>query len=156
VDLRPPRSDGDEREVLLVSLTYQRESLLRKVEGLSEADARRALVPSGTTLLWLIKHVAAAEHIWLHERFGGRRGVLGGDVTDADTIASAVEAYRASWPDLDAVIRGNDLARAIPDPTGDTVPLTLRWIVVHLIEELARHAGHADILRELIDGDTGR
>ncbi len=156
MDLRPPRSDGDEREVLLVALTYQRECLLRKVDGVSEADARRSPVPSGTTLLWLIKHVAAAEHIWLHERFAGRRGVLGGQVADDDTIAAASEHYRASWPELDAVVRENDLATAIPDPTGEDVPLTLRWIVVHLIEELARHAGHADILRELIDGDTGR
>jgi hypothetical protein len=157
MDVAPPRSDGDEREVLLVALAYLRTSLLRKVEGLSEDDARRALVPSGTTLLWLVKHTAAAEDIWLLQRFaGGEPGRLDHDLTDTDTVASVCERYRSSWPELDAVVLGSDLDTTVPDPKGGDVRLSLRWIVVHLIEEVARHAGHADILRELIDGDAGR
>src|SRR6185295_15781370 len=101
MDLRPPRSDGDEQEVLLLALGYLRESLLKKVDGVTDEDARQSLVDSGTTLLWLVKHVGAAEHLWLHQRWAGEQGAIDHDVTDADTIASVSAAYRASWPGLD-------------------------------------------------------
>ena len=74
----------------------------------------------------------------------------------SDTLAAAIATYRAEWPVIDAIVAAHDLDDAMDDPNGGDIPLTLRWIVVHLIEELARHAGHADILRELLDGDTGR
>jgi hypothetical protein len=155
-DQKPPRSNGDERTVLLALLRYQRESFVRKVEGITDDDARRALVGSGTTLLWLTKHVAEAEQLWLVRRFAGRDVALDGEVRPDDTIAAAIESYRAVWPVADAILLGNDLDAEVVDPAGGPVAVNLRWIGGHLLEEVARHAGHADILRELLDGDTGR
>jgi hypothetical protein len=156
MDHKPPRSAGDEREVLLLALGYLRESLVRKLDGLTEQQARSSPVASGTTLLWLVKHCGAAEDIWLRQRFVGDPGTLRHDLAEADTIASVVGAYRATWSALDDVVRANELDASIPDPNGGDIPLSLRWIVVHLIEEIARHAGHADILRELLDEQVGR
>ena len=156
-DQKPPRLVGGERATLHALMQYQRESLVRKVEGVSEDDARRALVPSGTTLLWLMKHMARAEMLWIAHRFAGA------DLTDADdtvhpgdTLAGAIDFYRATWHRMDAITAD---APTLDEPClrlGDDSPVNLRWVLMHLLEETARHAGHADILRELIDGDTGR
>ena len=154
-DQKPPRAVG-EREILRVAWQYQRDSLLRKVAGVSEEDALRALVDSGTTLRWLVQHACYAERIWVRVRFAGDDVAAAGDAVPAASLTDAITAYEAEWPLVDAIVDAHDLDDAIPDPNGGDVPVTLRWVVVHLIEELARHAGHADILRELIDGDTGR
>ncbi len=79
----------------------------------------------------------------------------------AGSLEEAIAGYEAEWPIIDGIVDAHDLDDAMPDGNGPatdplSVPVTLRWIAVHLIEELARHAGHADILRELLDGDTGR
>jgi len=156
-DRKPPRLTGDERETLTVLLAYQRASVVRKVDGVDDDAARRTWVDSGTSLLWLVKHLAAAETLWVQRRFAGEDVVVPDDVVaDGDTIASAVDHYRRTWrrtdeivavaPDLDAPCRG----------LGDEEPANLRWVLAHLLEETARHAGHADILRELTDGSTGR
>ena len=142
--------------MLLALLRFQRESLVSKLEGIDDEAARSSPVASGTSLLWLAKHVAYAEHLWLQHRFLGAPLVHRNEVAPDDTIAAAVQTYRALWPALDAVIAGHDLGDQLPDPAGGEVPLELRWIVAHLLEEIARHAGHADILRELLDGQTGR
>ena len=71
VDKKSPRSSGDEREVLMTLLRYQRESLVRKVVGVDDTAARRSPVNSGTTLLWLIRHLAFAERLWIIHRFAG-------------------------------------------------------------------------------------
>jgi hypothetical protein len=73
-----------------------------------------------------------------------------------DTLTSAVDAYRATWKRIDAVVAA---APSLDEPcrdTGDAAPANLRWVLMHLLEETARHGGHADILRELIDERTGR
>ena len=155
VDQKPPRAVG-EREILRAAWQYLRESLVRKAEGVSEEDARRALVDSGTTLLWLVQHVCMAERIWVRNRFDGEDARIEGDIVPSDTLTEAIATYRAEWPIVDAIVDAHDLNDSMPDPVGSDIPITLRWIAVHLIEELARHAGHADILRELIDGDVGR
>jgi len=156
VDRKPPRVLGGERETLTSLLQYQRDSFARKVAGVSEEDARRSPVASGTTLLWLAKHLARAEHIWLVHRFlGADEPLIDDSVHDDDTLAAAVDALRSTWARMDAIIaahRFDELAQT----TGGEPPVDLRWIVMHLLEEVARHAGHADILRELIDGETGR
>jgi hypothetical protein len=154
-DLKPPRSVGDDRDVLLVLLKYQRESLVRKVIGVDEESARHSPVASGTTLLWLVRHLDYAERLWIVHRFAG--GEQPTPLTSSgDTVDDAVAAYRATWAVVDAAIAAtpnlNQLS-AIPDDRGH---VTLRWILAHLLQEIARHAGHADILRELIDGVTGR
>jgi uncharacterized damage-inducible protein DinB len=155
-DRKPPRADASERETLMALLQYQRDSLLRKVAGVDEAAARAPLVGSGTTLLWLIKHMARAELLWVAVRFAGQHLDLSGEaVLPSDTVDSASTEYRDASARADAIAATADLEdRCQGNP--DDAPLRLRWVLMHLLEETARHAGHADILRELIDGSTGR
>jgi uncharacterized damage-inducible protein DinB len=137
-------------------LQYQRESLVRKVVGVDEGAARRSPVGSGTTLLWLVRHLADAERLWIIHRFAGGEQPPSGATPSHDTIDAALTAYRQTWSEVDAVISATaalDEVSVIADDSGHP---TLRWILAHLLEETARHAGHADILRELIDGVTGR
>jgi hypothetical protein len=156
-DQKPPRLVGGERETLRALLQYQRDSLVRKVSGVDHDAARRPLVDSGTSLLWLIKHVSHAETVWIVDRFAGEDDVVLDDtVQPTDTLGSAVDAYRATWARVDAIVSA---APTLEEPCrriGQGAPVNLRWVLTHLLEETARHAGHADILRELIDGSTGR
>jgi uncharacterized damage-inducible protein DinB len=155
-DQRPPRLEAAEGDTLRALLQYQRESLVRKVDGISEAAARATFVGSGTTLLWLVRHMAHAELTWIVYRFGGEDVELSDDATQpAGTLAEAVTAYQAAWREADRIVTAahslDDMCRR---PEGS--PVNLRWVLAHLLEETARHAGHADILRELVDGQTGR
>ena len=156
-DVRPPKLVGDERSTLLALYAYQRDSLVRKLDQVSEEDARRALVPSGTSLLWLVKHCTGAEARWFLDRFAASAPPPEADaLTDSDTIASVVAAYESMWSRITGIVAEHGLdepARRMPDGE-DSV--NLRWILMHLLEETARHAGHADILREQVDGATGR
>ena len=137
-------------------LQFQRESLVRKVTGVDDATARSSPVASGTSLLWLIKHLAWAEVSWLLHRFAGQDVPWIDDtVAPDDTLTSVVESYRTAWRMVDPVLAEAGLDE-LAQHTGGQGPANLRWIVAHLLEETARHAGHADILRELIDGETGR
>jgi uncharacterized damage-inducible protein DinB len=130
--------------------------MVRKVAGVDEATARRPLVESGTTLLWLIKHMARAESLWVLHRFAGEDVELPDDSVHADnTLTAAVDSYRETWARVDAVVATADLEQRCRR-LGDDGPVNLRWVLMHLLEETARHAGHADILRELIDRHTGR
>ncbi len=156
VDQKPPRSSGDEREVLMTLLQYQRESLVRKVIGVDEAAAHQSPVASGTTLLWLVRHLANAERLWIIHRFAGGEKPSPMPATSQDTVDAALTAYRQTWADVDAVIAATPTLDEVSVIADDSGHLTLRWILAHLLEETARHAGHADILRELIDGVTGR
>ena len=157
-DQKPPRLDSDERATLLALLRYQRESLVRKVSGVDESDARRRMVPSSTSLLWLTKHMARAETTWVLQRFAGAEAPVPDDsIAPADTLPAAVAHYRATWSRVDAVIAAApSLDARCARPEEGQPAVNLRWILMHLLEETARHAGHADILRELIDGETGR
>ena len=157
MDQKPPRLEGDERETLTALLQYQRDSIVRKVSGVGEDAARRPLVASGTTLLWLVKHMARAEILWVRRRFAGEDVALPDDtVHDDDRLPAAVETYRQTWTAVDAVVAGSPSLDESCRDVGDEAPVNLRWVLMHLLEETARHAGHADILRELIDGQTGR
>jgi hypothetical protein len=150
--------DG-EIETALAFLGYLRHGVGRKLDGVTEAQARAALVPSGTTLLGVIRHLTAVEAYWIQRRFAGREidRVVDGDgfsLAPEDTIASVRRGYG------EAAARTDAIALAAGDPERPlaftTHGLTLRWALAHVIEETARHAGHADILRELLDGSTGR
>jgi len=153
-DQKPPCFAGDERDTLLALLEYQRASLLRKLDGLGTEAARRQLVPSGTTLLWLVKHLARAESTWVLQRFAALAVEVPDDtVLPADTVASVTGAYRTVSARVDELVRA---APSLDAPCVGIDGANLRWVVAHLLEETARHAGHADILRELIDGQTGR
>jgi uncharacterized damage-inducible protein DinB len=158
-DQKPPRLAATEAETLHALLQFQRDSLLRKIAGVDDSAARESPVGSGTTLLWLIKHMARAEITWVLYRFAGQDVVMPDDTPGpSDTLAVAAEAYRDTWRRVDAVAfppeqRGLDELCQRQDAQP---PVSLRWVLAHLLEETARHAGHADILRELIDGQTGR
>jgi uncharacterized damage-inducible protein DinB len=158
-DLKPPRMAGGERETLHALIQYQRDSLVRKVAGLDELTARQSPVASGTTLLWLVEHMASAESTWILRRFAGLEADPEGDApAPVHTLGDAVAAYRRTWLRVDAVVASatsldEDCRHPVP---GSDPPVNLRWVLMHLLEETARHAGHADILRELIDGQTGR
>jgi uncharacterized damage-inducible protein DinB len=153
---------GGEKESLHASLNRHRDIVLWKLEGLDDASLRRAVVPSGTTLLGLVKHLAAVEYSWFCETFERETEPLPVDPDDPDadlrvepdeTTADIVEFYRRARAAADAVILEFDVDDVGTAWFGD--PVSLRWVLIHMIEETARHAGHLDILRELIDGATG-
>jgi hypothetical protein len=155
-DHKPPRVAGSEAETLRALLHYQRASLVRKVAGLDDAAAARSPVGSGTSLLWLIKHMARAEITWVLHRFAGQDVEVPDDTARAaERLADAVDFYISTWARVDAVAFAVPLDQLCRRSDGDP-PVSLRWVLMHLLEETARHAGHADILRELIDGQVGR
>ena len=150
-DVKPPRLACGERDTLLTMLQFQRDSLVRKVSGV--ASSVPSPVGSGTTLLWLVRHLARAEMLWIADRFAGLTvEVPSDDPAEGDTLEAAVSAYRDVWGRVDAIVAGAGLE----DTCRSGEPANLRWVLTHLLAETARHAGHADILRELIDGQTGR
>lgn len=155
-DRKPPRVTADELATLTSLLQFQRESLVRKVEGVTPQQAAWSPVPSGTNLLWLVTHMTDAEETWVVRRFAGRSTDIGEEPPVDDPLALAVDRYRAMWATVDAVVTEADG----PDEVGrgeETIPpVTLRWVLAHLLEETARHCGHADIIREMIDGSVGR
>ncbi len=155
-DQKPPRFTGPEVETLVTFLDYLRESVARKLEGVAELEARSSPVQSGTSLLSLVQHLTAAEVSWFQIRFAGSASPDPGEPLD-DGLP--VGEHRARY--RRAVERGNEIVSSTRSPEEHCVDpeyaeLTLRWVLVHMIEETARHAGHADIIREQIDGATGR
>ena len=148
---------GSEREQIESFLHDNRVEIVGLLDGLTEEQARRRLVPSLTTLLGLVKHAAFAERVWFDVALAGRtRAEIGLPtsvddsfiLTDDDTIKSVLAHYRQAWTNADEIAAAYSLDDlAMHNRRG---PLSLRWIYVHMIEELARHAGHGDILREQI------
>ena len=155
-DQRPSRLAGDERATLRLLLQYHRDSVVRKLHGIDDQAARHSPVKSGTSLLWLVKHLTSAETTWFVNRFDGGTGPVDDRLGRGDTIISVVEGYRAAWDRSAPIIDGNDLDALCRGLPADDPPTNLRWVLTHMVEETARHAGHADILRELLDGATGR
>ena len=152
-----------ERELLEGFLEYHRHVVSGKLRGLSEQDARRQLVPSLTTPIGLVKHAAAVERNWFQHYLAGRpREQIGGNArgdeasfqaAKDETIADVIAEYDESCAESRRIAVGFTLDDTVPnDQLG---PVSLRWIYVHMIREHARHIGHADILREQIDGATG-
>jgi hypothetical protein len=146
-----------------------REALLWKLDRLSEYDVRRPMVPTGTNLLGLVKHVASVEAGYLGDTFGRPFGeplpwFHEGAEPNADMWATAEETrdrivglYRRVWVHSDATIDALplDAVGRVPWWPDDRSEVTLHRILVHMIAETDRHAGHADIVRELIDGAAG-
>jgi hypothetical protein len=156
-DHKPPRPIADERTTLLALLEYQRESLIDKLQGLDAEAATAVSVPSGTTLLWLIQHLASAETRWMVHRYLGEEPQSDDPgAAPTGTVDHAVTEYRRAARRTDAMVIGADSLDQMCVTTGSESLVSLRWVVAHLLEETARHAGHADILRELTDGRTGR
>jgi uncharacterized damage-inducible protein DinB len=150
-----PAGTSDERELLLRWLTFLRGAVIRKADGLSDEDAR--WTPDGKliSLIGIVNHLTGVEWRWIDG------GMLGHDTTKpADecrpgpelTMEAALVAYRERAAATDAAVRSMP-SLAEPCKWGDDTDL--RWVLLHLINETARHAGHADATRELLDGTTG-
>jgi uncharacterized damage-inducible protein DinB len=156
------RGNCDERELLARFLDFERDTLLWKASGLTEEQLRKPLTPSGMSLLGLVKHLAYVERNWFQSRFLGldvyipwRQGDEDGDFRiEADETPESVFAfYRAEIEESRRILAATDsLDTMAKDPHR---PVTLRWILIHMIEETARHVGHADLMREATDGQTG-
>lgn len=154
--------EADEKTTLLAALQSHREVMLWKLEGLADEQVRKPMVPSGTNLIGLVKHLANAEYGWFCETFGRPTEPLT-DISqdpeadmraaEGEAISDIVAFYRRSWVAADAAIRELPLDATGTSYSGTRV--SLRWVLVHMIEDTVRHAGHADILRELLDGGTG-
>ena len=155
-DVTPPGENGDEKMTLLAFLEYLRESVAGKAAGVREPQVREPGVPSGTNLLGLVTHLTAVERFcFLGEEISNLDATLqaGSEVTLDDALAY----YRRAIDEANAVIDAcADLEQASPRPRRHGSTVTMRWTLVHMIEETGRHAGHADIIRERIDGATGR
>jgi hypothetical protein len=155
---------GDEPAVVNWLLDYQRYVLLRKVDGITEDQARLTTAASDLTLLGLVRHLAGVEQYWLGQVFLGLSETLPWDDPDdrdrdfhpleGDTLADALPLLRAE------MTRARQIASTVSFDSlsvaqRENQHVSLRWILVHLVEEYARHCGHADLLREAIDGVTG-
>ena len=156
---------SEERETLEAFLDLYRDVVVRKLHGLTDDDARRRLVNSETTLAGLVKHLRVVEMNWFQRilaRLPDHELPIPVDwanpgfsftLAPHETTDSLAAAYRHQCELSRQIAARHDLGDTVPHPElGD---VSLRWIYVHLIHETARHAGHADILREQIDGTTG-
>jgi uncharacterized damage-inducible protein DinB len=160
----------DERELLLAYIAQQRDGIRNAAYGLTDKQARLAPSASSLSIGGLIKHVADMEKGWIDmvlQRDGGSPEDQESDYEDNfrlgpdETLADVLARYEEVAKETDAVVAGiADLGRAVPVPKGvpwfpdDVEAWSVRWVLLHLIEETARHAGHADIVRESIDGAT--
>lgn len=159
----------DLKDTLHRYLRAQRDALTWKLEGLGERDLRRPLTPTGTNLLGLVKHVASVQAGYLGDVFGrpfpvelpwyGDGAEENADMwaTADESTESILELWRASAAHADATVAALplDAAGEVPWWSEEARHVTLHQILVHLVAEVARHAGHADITRELVDGAAG-
>jgi uncharacterized damage-inducible protein DinB len=154
-----PRNDGGELDTATAFLSFARSCVLKKADGLSEEQLRRVLVGSGTNILGLVQHLTGAERGWFgYDLLGeeSEHGDLGMEVPAERSAEQVLADYREAIEASDAAIRAvGDPAALMARPVDDA-RLSLRWLLAHATSETARHAGHADILREQLDGVTGR
>lgn len=154
-----PAPGRAERDTIETMLDRNREALIATVRGLSDEDARRRLVPSLTTPISLIKHAAAAERIWF-QRFWGTLDASECDgyserdegtfaVADDETVDDVIAEFERASARSRTIASGFSLDDTKRNPREGTV--SMRWTLLAMIEEFARHAGHGDILREQID-----
>jgi Protein of unknown function (DUF664). len=159
----------DPKQTLKRYLQLQRDAMVFKLEGLSERDIRRPMTPTGTNLLGLLKHLGSVEFGYFGEVFGRQSNeplpwADDGAEPNADMWATpdqsrqwVTDFYRRAWAHSDATIDALELDAIgrVPWWPATRAEVTLHQILVHVTAETARHAGHADIVRELIDGSAG-
>ena len=164
-DRRPPGPGASQHETLVALLDYARDAVVRKLAGLSDEELRRALVPSGVTLLGMVKHLAYVERWWFRAVFAGEDVDFPwtDDDPDADwrvepgeTTADILALYAAEVDQSRAIVTASSLEDHAREPSWPGPHVTLGWLLPYMIQEVSRHNGHANILRELIDGRTGR
>ena len=159
--VEPPEAAG-ERETLTGFLDYFRATVQLKAAGLSDADGAKRLLPSLTTVSGLVQHLTDVEQFWFRDRMDGQPGVPirwsdedpDGEfrVSESVSLVRLLADYEAACRQSREVLARYDLEdRCRGGDKGQSV----RWVVVHMIEETGRHCGHLDILRELLDGSTG-
>ena len=159
-----PPFRGSEKDVLKGFLQFLRETVIRKCEGLSDTQISSTPTVSSMSLLGMLKHLTIVERYWFQGVF------LDADVDlpwseedpdgdwrthESDTAESAIAAYAAECEISDQILSEHELDEVAAWATSEEERRSLRWMLTHMIEETARHAGHADILRESIDGVTG-
>ncbi len=153
---------GGEKESLHVALDRHRDAVVWKAQGLDDAALRRPMTPSGTSVLGLVKHLAAVEYGWFCETFDRPTEPLPFDEADPEadmraepheSAADILAFYARARAAADEVIDELDVDSLGTAWHGATV--SLRWVLIHMLEETARHAGHVDIVRELLDGQAG-
>lgn len=161
---KPPYAAG-EKEMVTAFLDWHRATLLCKLDGLTDEELRRPHAPSGLSLLGLVKHLGAVEVSWFRIDFAGEDPAhipgLGEwedywRIEPEETTAAVIGFYHAAVARSRAITAGAALDDAARNPPAHTPGLTLRWLLLHMVEETARHNGHADLIREAIDGQTGQ
>jgi Protein of unknown function (DUF664) len=158
-------SRGDERSMLCGFLDWYRAVVPHKLEGLTDGQAGTILTPSGLSPIGVVKHLTLVERDWFRAQFAGEYVDLpdvGDDnaptfaVEPGDTIDAVIAEYRVENEHArrvtDATPSLDQLSARAPDLRGR---FSLRWVIVHILEETARHAGHLDVMRESLDGTTG-
>jgi Protein of unknown function (DUF664) len=160
-DRREPDADADERALLVGWLEFQRATLARKCAGLSEEQLRsRPIPPSTLSLIGLVRHLTEIERLYIRHGFAGEQiGPLqyvtdeepDGDFDLLDDVAGSL----AAWHEHVAAARADVAAAPDLDAHGARSPETLRWVLAKVGQEYARHNGHADLLRQVLDGTTG-
>jgi uncharacterized damage-inducible protein DinB len=169
--LEPLQPGFSQTDLLLHYLRREREHLIGTLDGLSEYDVRRPMTESGTSLLGIVKHVATVELGYFCDCLGRPHGLdlawnneeafeWSGDMyaTADESREMLLDVYRQSWTLGDANVRelGLDAAASVPWWREDQRETTVGRLVVHMLDETAHHAGHADIVRESLDGRGGR
>lgn len=155
-----PYTAGGEKESLHTSLDAHRDVVLWKLEGLDDEQLRRPMTPTGTNLLGLVKHLATVEYGWFCAPFGRETEKLWFDPSTEDmalapdeTTEQILAFYGRARAAADRAIEEIDLDDTGTSWNGRTV--SMRWVLIHMLEDVVRHVGHMDIVRELIDGATG-
>jgi uncharacterized damage-inducible protein DinB len=150
-----PTGHADERSMLRNFLDFYRETIVMKIDGLTEEQARWTPTAQANSLLNLIVHLTGVERGWFQGEIAGRE-----IERDRDTefealdvsVAEAIAAYRVECERSNEVLAE---VGSLDEPAKGEPGYSVRWILCHMLEETARHAGHADITRELIDGAVG-
>lgn len=161
----PPTDLTDAGELVRQYLDYYRDTVWAKVDGLSEQDLRRAVLPSGWSLLELLHHLLFVERRWLQWGFLGLGDELPRGDWDLDARrwavpdgTSAEDVRIAFWQEVERsrrLVAEHELSERSARSRSEAEPPTLAWVLFHLLQEYARHAGHVDVVRELIDDRTG-